>query len=240
MAAHGCGRQISFMNNSHAHVALKVLVVGDYSLLLAGVGTLLNNQADMKVLALTGERREALELAAHESPDLILLDLDLANEDVTNLLPELREAAKNARVLVLTSVTDPEAHRRVVQLGAMGVVLKHQTPEVLFKALRKVHAGEVWLERTSMGNVLHEMTRKKAPDPHDPEAPKIRSLTDREHQVIALIAEGLKNKQIAERLFISETTVTHHLSSIFSKLDVSDRLELVIYAFGHKIARLPR
>lgn len=228
------------MNNSHAHVALKVLVVGDYSLLLAGVGTLLNNQADMKVLALTGERREALELAAHESPDLILLDLDLANEDVTNLLPELREAAKNARVLVLTSVTDPEAHRRVVQLGAMGVVLKHQTPEVLFKALRKVHAGEVWLERTSMGNVLHEMTRKKAPDPHDPEAPKIRSLTDREHQVIALIAEGLKNKQIAERLFISETTVTHHLSSIFSKLDVSDRLELVIYAFGHKIARLPR
>jgi two-component system nitrate/nitrite response regulator NarL len=238
MAAHGCGRQISFMNNSH--VALKVLVVGDYSLLLAGVGTLLNNQADMKVLALTGERREALELAAHESPDLILLDLDLANEDVTNLLPELREAAKNARVLVLTSVTDPEAHRRVVQLGAMGVVLKHQTPEVLFKALRKVHAGEVWLERTSMGNVLHEMTRKKVPDPHDPEAPKIRSLTDREHQVIALIAEGLKNKQIAERLFISETTVTHHLSSIFSKLDVSDRLELVIYAFGHKIARLPK
>jgi len=226
------------MNNSH--VALKVLVVGDYSLLLAGVGTLLNNQADMKVLALTGERREALELAAHESPDLILLDLDLANEDVTNLLPELREAAKNARVLVLTSVTDPEAHRRVVQLGAMGVVLKHQTPEVLFKALRKVHAGEVWLERTSMGNVLHEMTRKKVPDPHDPEAPKIRSLTDREHQVIALIAEGLKNKQIAERLFISETTVTHHLSSIFSKLDVSDRLELVIYAFGHKIARLPK
>ena len=226
------------MNNSH--VALKVLVVGDYSLLLAGVGTLLNNQADMKVLALTGERREALELAAHESPDLILLDLDLANEDVSNLLPELREAAKNARVLVLTSVTDPEAHRRVVQLGAMGVVLKHQTPEVLFKALRKVHAGEVWLERTSMGNVLHEMTRKKVPDPHDPEAPKIRSLTDREHQVIALIAEGLKNKQIAERLFISETTVTHHLSSIFSKLDVSDRLELVIYAFGHKIARLPK
>jgi two-component system nitrate/nitrite response regulator NarL len=227
------------MNISHV-LALKVLIVGDHSLLLAGVGMLLDNQPDMKVLARTAARSEALELAARESPDLILLDLDLASEDVTILLPELREAAKNARVLVLTRVTDPEVHRRVVQLGAMGVVLKHQTPEVLFKAIRKVHAGEVWLDRTSMGNVLHEMTRKKPPDPHDPEAPKIRTLTDREHQVIALIAEGLKNKQIAERLFISETTVTHHLSSIFSKLEVSDRLELVIYAFAHNIARLPK
>jgi DNA-binding NarL/FixJ family response regulator len=226
------------MNNSHVS-PLKVLIVTDYSLLRAGLGMLLENQPDMKVLAMTGDRREALALAARESPHLILLDLDLPSEDVPSLLPELREAAKNARVLILTNVTDSEAHRRVVQLGAMGVVLKHQTPEVLFKAMRKIHAGEVWLDRASMGNVLHEMTRK-VPDPHDPEAPKIRSLTEREHQVIALIAEGLKNKQIAERLFISETTVTHHLSSIFSKLEVSDRLELVIYAFGHKIARLPK
>jgi DNA-binding NarL/FixJ family response regulator len=78
----------------------------------------------------------------------------------------------------------------------------------------------------------------QAPEP-DPERAKIASLTDREREVIALIAEGLKNKQIGERLYITETTVTHHLSSIFSKLDVSDRLELVIYAFAHKIATVP-
>ena len=226
------------MNNSHVS-ALKVLIIGDYPLVQAGLAMLLENQPDMKVLAMTGNRREALTIAARDSPEVILLDLDLTSEDVTNLLPELREAAKNTRVLIVTSVTNPEAHRLVVRLGAMGVVLKQQTPDVLFKAIRKIHAGEVWLDRTSMGNVLHEMTRK-VPDPHDPEAPKIRSLTEREHQVIALIAEGLKNKQIAERLFISETTVTHHLSSIFSKLGVSDRLELVIYAFGHKIARMPK
>jgi two-component system nitrate/nitrite response regulator NarL len=226
------------MNNSHVS-ALKVLIVGHYSLVQAGLGMLVENEPDMKVLGITGDRAEALELSARESPDLILLNLEVASEDVTTFLPELREAAKNARVLIVTNVTDPEVHRRIIRLGAMGVVLKHQTPEVLFKAIRKIHAGEVWLDRTSMGNVLHEMTRK-VPDSHDPEAPKIRSLTEREHEVIALIAEGLKNKQIAERLFISETTVTHHLSSIFSKLDVSDRLELVIYAFGHKIARLPK
>lgn len=226
------------MNNSRV-LALKVLIVADYSLVLAGLGMLLENQPDMTVVAMTGDRREALAVAARESPDLILLDLDLQTEDVTTLLPELRETAKNARVLILTNITEPEVHRRVIRLGAMGVVLKFQTPEVLFKAIRKVHAGEVWMDRTSMGNVLHEMTRK-VPDRDDPEAPKIRSLTDREHQVIALIAEGLKNKQIAERLFISETTVTHHLSSIFSKLEVSDRLELVIYAFAHNLARMPK
>jgi DNA-binding NarL/FixJ family response regulator len=226
------------MNNSHVS-ALKILIVGDYPLVRAGLRMLLEDQPDLKVVAMTGDRREALRLAAGESPDVILIDLDLPSEDLANFLPELREAAKNARLLVLTSVVDPVVHRGVVRLGAMGVVLKHQTPEVLIKAIRKIHAGEVWLDRASMGNVLHEMTRK-VPDPHDPEAPKIRSLTEREHQVIALIAEGLKNKQIAERLFISETTVTHHLSSIFSKLEVSDRLELVIYAFGHKIARLPK
>lgn len=227
------------MNISHV-LALKVLIVGDYSLVYAGLRMLLENQPDIGVLAMTGDRREALTVAARDSPDLILFDIDLHNDEVTTFLPELREAAKNARVLILTNVTDAEVHRRVVQLGAMGVVLKNQTPDVLLKAMRKIHAGEVWLDRTSMGNVLHEMTKKKAPDPHDPEAPKIRSLTDREYQVIALIAEGLKNKQIAERLFISETTVTHHLSSIFSKLEVSDRLELVIYAFAHNLARLPK
>jgi two-component system nitrate/nitrite response regulator NarL len=121
--------------------------------------------------------------------------------------------------------------------GAMGVVLKEHAAEVLIKAINKVHQGEVWLDRSMMGTVLDEMTQ--APE-IDPEGARIASLSDREREVIALIAEGLKNKQIAQRLFISETTVTHHLSSIFSKLDVSDRLELIIYAFRHGLAQLPR
>jgi DNA-binding NarL/FixJ family response regulator len=153
--------------------------------------------------------------------------------------PELREAANNARVLILTGMSDTESHRRAIRLGAMGVVLKGQPAEVLIKAIKKVYAGEVWVDRATMGSVLHEMTRKNVIQ-RDPDQDKIKTLTDREHQVIALIAEGLKNKQIATRLFISETTVTHHLSSIFSKLEVSDRLELVIYAFGHNLARLPK
>ena len=101
----------------------------------------------------------------------------------------------------------------------------------------KVNEGEVWIERSMMGSMIQEFTK---PTMADPEAAKIESLTDREREVIALIGEGLKNKQVGERLFISETTVTHHLSSVFSKLDVSDRLELIIYAFRHGLAKIPK
>ena len=88
-----------------------------------------------------------------------------------------------------------------------------------------------------IGSVIQELNR---PGEVDPEKAKIASLTDREREVITLVGEGLKNKQIAERLFITETTVTHHLSSVFSKLDVSDRLELIIYAFRHGLAKMPK
>jgi len=101
----------------------------------------------------------------------------------------------------------------------MGVVLKEHAAEVLIKAIRKVHEGEVWLDRSLLGGVLDKMTQPEV----DPEKERIASLTDKERAVISLIAEGLKNKQISQRLYISESTVTHHLSSIFAKLDVRSR-----------------
>jgi len=88
-----------------------------------------------------------------------------------------------------------------------------------------------------MGSMIQEFNKPALPDP---EVTKIETLTDREREVIALVGEGLKNKQVGERLFISETTVTHHLSSVFSKLEVSDRLELIIYAFRHGLAKMPK
>ena len=216
----------------------KVLIIDDHQVVRTGLRMLIQN-AGIQVVGMAGNRAEALDLASQLTPDVILLDLDLAGEDALSFLPELRDAAPSARILVLTGLRDQEAHRRAIRMGALGVVLKAQAAEVLIKALEKVHAGEIWVDRATMGNVLTEMTRKKTAEAF-PDEEKIKSLTDREYEVIALIAEGLKNKQIAKRLFISETTVTHHLSSIFSKLDVSDRLELVIYAFGHNLAKLPK
>ena len=142
-------------------------------------------------------------------------------------------------MIVLTGMRDSEAHRRAVRLGAMGLVRKEQASAVLLQAIAKVHAGEVWLERTLVADVLGEMTRGGPVCPVDPEAVKIATLTSRECELITLVGEGLKNRQIACRLCIAEATVRHHLTSIFAKLDVVDRLELVLYAHRHGLSRLP-
>jgi len=213
------------------------LIVDDHAIVRAGLRMLIDHNPTMKVIGVAGNGSEALALAASEQPDIIILDILLGDEDGLTFLPELRLVATNARVLVLTGLRSSESQRRAMLAGAMGVVLKEHAAEVLIKAINKVHQGEVWLDRLMMGSLLDEMTQTPEVDP---EAAKIASLTDREREVIALIAEGLKNKQIGQRLFITETTVTHHLSSIFSKLDLSDRLELVIYAFSRKLAKMPQ
>jgi two-component system nitrate/nitrite response regulator NarL len=216
---------------------IRILIVDDHAILRAGLRMLIDQNPAMKVIGVAGNGSEALALAASEQPNLIILDILLGEEDGLTLLPQLREAATNARVLVLTGLRSSESQRRAILAGAMGVVLKEHATEVLIKAIKKVHEGEVWMDRLLVGSLLDEMTQ---PPEMDIEKARIASLTDREREVIALIAEGLKNKQIGLRLFITETTVTHHLSSIFAKLEVSDRLELIIYAFRHKLAQLPR
>jgi DNA-binding NarL/FixJ family response regulator len=216
---------------------IRILIVDDHAVVRAGLRMLIDQNPTMKVIGVAGNRSEALAIAASEQPNLIILDILLGDEDGLAILPELRAVVKDTRVLVLTGMRGSESQRRAMLAGAMGVVLKEHAAEVLIKAIDKVHQGEVWMDRLLLGSLLDEMTQ--TPE-INPEKAKIASLTDREREVIALIAEGLRNKQIGERLFISETTVTHHLSSIFSKLEVTDRLELVIYAFAHKLAKVPQ
>ena len=199
---------------------IRILIVDDHLVVRAGLHMLIEDHPGMTVVAMASNRSEALDLSASAAPNLILLDLDLGGENALTFLTQLRETT-NARILVLTGLRDTDAHRQAVQLGAMGVVLKEHAPDVLIKAIEKVHAGEIWLDRPTMGRMLREMSAREEKE-IDPEVAKIQSLTQREREVVALIAEGLKNKQIAQRLFISETTVTHHLSSIYSKLGVSD------------------
>ena len=216
---------------------INIMIVDDHVVIRSGLRMLIEHDQRMKVVAQAGNRIEALERAMTERPDVIILDLVLGDDDGLSFLPELCQASPNSRVLVLTGVQNSDAHRRAIRRGAMGIVLKEHAADQLLKAILKVNAGEVWIERSMMGSMIQELNK---PTMVDPEITKIKSLTDREREVIALIGEGLKNKQVGERLFISETTVTHHLSSVFSKLEVSDRLELIIYAFRHGLAKIPK
>jgi DNA-binding NarL/FixJ family response regulator len=199
---------------------------------------LIENHPGTKVVAMASTRSEAIDIVGREALDLVILNLELGGYSALSFIPQLRDATKTARILVLTGLRDSETHQKAAQMGAMGVVLKENAAELLLKAIEKVYKGEAWLDRLTLGNLLWQISSQDKSTP-DPQTKRISSLTERERQVIALIAEGLKNRQIAERLFISPTTVTHHLSSVYSKLGVSDRLELVIYAFSNKLAEIP-
>jgi DNA-binding NarL/FixJ family response regulator len=140
----------------------------------------------------------------------------------------------------VTSEDNSQVFLRAVQNGVMGIVTKTQRPEVLIKAIEKGFAGEVWIERSLIADLLTRLPRNNRPNSSgsDPEAEHIGQLSDRERQVIVLIYHGLKNKQISVQLFISETTVRHHLTSKLSKLEVSDRLELLVYAYRSGLAKI--
>jgi two-component system, NarL family, nitrate/nitrite response regulator NarL len=215
---------------------IRVLLIDDHVVMRMGLRMLIENQPGLRVVGEATDRGAAIHSAAREQPDIILLDLDLGDENGLDLLPELRTAAKGARVIVLTGIRNPAEHRQAVRLGATGMVLKEQAVDTLVKAIERVHAGETWLDPALVANLLTERSRARGQDA-DPEAARIAALTEREREVIALIGEGLKNRQIAERLSISETTVVHHLTSIFNKLGVANRLELVTYAYRHGLAK---
>ena len=218
---------------------IRIMIIDDHAVIRAGLRMLIEQDQTMSVVAQAGNRADSLLLAEKEQPDIILFDLMLGDEDGLEFLPALCDISPNSRVLVLTGVQTTESHRIAIRRGAMGIVLKQQAADLLLKAIRKVHAGEVWIDRSMMGSVLDDV-RTERQQGSNTEATKIASLTPREREVVALVSEGLKNKLIGERLYISETTVTHHLSSVFSKLEVSDRLELIIYAFRHGLAKMPK
>jgi DNA-binding NarL/FixJ family response regulator len=214
---------------------IRILLVDSQVVVRSGLRALIESRPGLEVVGEVGNRSDSIAAVASERPDLILIAL---NEDSDlDLLPDFVNSIDHPRILVLTSIRDPKVHQRAVRLGATGVVLKDTPAEVLFKAINKVHLGEVWLSRSTTANVLTRLVRMN--DEMDIETRKIATLTQREREIVCLIGEGLKNKQIAARLFISEATVRHHFTSIFDKLGVSDRLELIIYAYRYGLIKPP-
>jgi DNA-binding NarL/FixJ family response regulator len=216
---------------------IRVCIIEDHAMVRAGLRMLIENNDGMSVVGEAANRIEAFECARKSPPDIFILDLDLKDESGLDFLPDLISTYTDARVLVLTSATDTEAHHQAIEAGAMGLVLKGEAAEVLIHAIRRVHAGEVWMTRSLTASVL---TRISHGSTDDAESKKIASLTKREREIIALIAHGFKRSQIADSLFISETTVRNHLTSILSKLELADRFELVFYAYRNGLAKPPR
>jgi DNA-binding NarL/FixJ family response regulator len=206
----------------------RILIVEDHAVVREGLRLLLERRPNLRVVGEAATRAECLALASRESPHLVLLDLSLKEESALDFLPEIRTAAPDARIVVLTAMRDAELHRRAVELGALGLVGKEQAADVLLTAIDSVARGEAWIDPKTTASALEELTAARSRRPAD--AAAARSLTPRELDVLRLIGEGLRNREIARRLFISETTVRHHLTAIYEKLGVSDRLSLLVYA----------
>jgi DNA-binding NarL/FixJ family response regulator len=230
--------QLTPSEGSSQPAPIRILLVDAQVLVRAGVRLLIENRPGFCVVGEAGDREEALVLAAREQPDVILLDL-LDGYEGLDLLPQLPAVARGARMLMLTGVHRTDLHQQAIRLGARGLVLKEDTPYMLLQALAKVHAGDVWLDPALLTALLDELAPHTQKKLRTPEEAYIATLSAREHEVIALVGAGLRNKQIAQRLYISETTVRHHLTSIFAKLRLSDRVELVIYAYRYGLVTLP-
>jgi DNA-binding NarL/FixJ family response regulator len=199
---------------------------------------MLQATGEFVVIGEASETLEVFDLLETGRPDVVLLIIEGAGEREFALIAQLPNIAERACVLVVTPESDSELHTRAVELGAMGVVLKDQTAEVLTKALHKVCDGEIWLDRARTSGVLKRLTRRTVEV--DPEVAKVQSLTRRERQIVTLVTEGLTNKDVADRLYISEATARNHLTSILDKLDLDDRFQLTVYAFRRGLVLCPQ
>jgi len=216
---------------------IRILLIDDHQSFLWGMVKLIeSDSANMQVSGTASDIAEALVILEQEQPDVILLDIDLNGVNSLDSMPLLRDAT-SAWVLILTGVRDANTHDRAVLSGARGVVQKEESPEVILKAIKKVSDGEIWLDRASTGRVFTKLLDHST-NQSSPEAAKIASLTAREREIIdVMIKQGHStNKQIAVHLNMSQHTLRNHLSSIYSKLEIENRLELVMYAVKHHIS----
>jgi DNA-binding NarL/FixJ family response regulator len=165
----------------------------------------------------------------------LLLDLKMPNVGGLSALGALREVKHGTKVVVLTASATEEDYVQAMLAGARGIILKETSAALLFKAVRKVQQGEVWLDRKTTAAVLREFASPDKPASNSRDEP---NLSKRELEIVGYVAQGFRNKEIAGRMFISEQTVKNHLHNVFEKVGVSDRLELALYAIDRKITGL--
>ncbi len=222
-----------------AAARIRIVTIDEHELFRAGLDLILSKHREFEVVGSASTVPDAMPLIQREQPDVVLVSISRDCSDGLKLFPDILAVSDATRVLALTDSTDQELLRQAVRFGAAGVISKQKPPAMLIKAVECVYAGTGWLDRSTTISLLRELSPGNRTPKPDPEQRKIESLTEREREVIKLVGMGLKNRQIAEKLFISDITVHHHLTSIYSKLEVADRLELLIYSYRNGLAELP-
>jgi DNA-binding NarL/FixJ family response regulator len=201
-----------------------VVLADDHPIVLAGLETVLHEAKDIKLLARCRDGEESLRAVRQHRPDVLVLDIRMPGKNGLEVLQELKREKLATRVVLLTAALDDNEVLEAVRLGVRGVILKEMTPDLLLQCIRKVHAGEQWLEKRSFQSALEKMLRREAA------AKTVSGLTPRELEIVRMVAAGLRNKEIAEKLTITEGTVKIHLHSVYQKLELDGRMALSLYA----------
>jgi two-component system, NarL family, response regulator LiaR len=211
---------------------ITVLLVDDHEMVRRGVRAFLETQPGITVVAEAGGGEEAVRLAAEHAPDVALMDLIMPGMDGVEATRRLTAQSPRTSVVMLTSYHDDEHVFPAIRAGALSYVLKEVGPEELADAVRKAAAGEAVLHPRVAARVVRELHGARRDEPN-----AFRELSDREMEVLKLIADGLSNAEIASRLYVSEKTVKSHVSNILGKLHLADRTQAAVYAWRQGVVR---
>ena len=212
----------------------RIVIVDDHTLFREGLRTILQMEDDLEVIADLESAEDVVELMWQTKPDVLLLDIRMPQGSGLDAVPAVVRISPGTKVLVLTASDEMEEHIRAFKLGARGVVLKDSARQTLVQAIHAVCRGETWMDPRMRGVLVAELGRTS----EEGEGPAIRrddGLTERELEIVRLVASGKKNKEVAALLSISERTVRTNLTSVFQKLGVRDRIGLVMYALRHSL-----
>ncbi len=210
------------------------MVADDHPIFRDGLRKLLEAEGDFRVIGEASDGEEAVKLAHELKPDVLLLDLAMPRQPGLDALRELAAAATPVRTILLTVAIEKAQLVEALQLGARGVVLKETSTELLLKSIRSVVAGQYWVGREAVTDLVRVL-RDLIPAAGEEAKKKAFGLTPRELEVVSAIVLGFTNRDIARKFNISEDTVKHHLTNVFDKVGVSNRLELALFAIEHRL-----
>jgi two-component system, NarL family, nitrate/nitrite response regulator NarL len=205
-------------------MAIRLVLVDDHPIVLQGLQRLFERHEDFEVVACCPDGTSALEAVRELQPDVLVIDLRMPGLNGLDVLRNLTPSQSGCRTVLLTAIVRDSEVMEAVKLGVRGIVLKESSPDVLIDCVRRVYAGEQWIERETVTRALQGMLRESAARDVG------QTLTPREVEIVRMVAHGFRNKVIAERLSISEGTVKVHLHNVYEKLGVDGRLELVLCA----------
>jgi DNA-binding NarL/FixJ family response regulator len=211
-------------------VTIRLVLADDHPIVLDGLENLFRLEPDFRVVARCVNGEECLAAVRRYEPDVLVLDIRMPRLDGLAVLRELRREKHPVKVVLLATALEEEEVLEALRLGVRGMLLKELAPQMVVQCVRKVHAGGQWVEKQAFGRALDTLLRREA---GEREAASV--LTPREIEMVSMVARGLRNKEMSQRLSISEGTVKIHLHNIYRKLKVENRVELILYAQSKRL-----